>query len=125
VINQIVADLEANSDEDLLKRPNLKASPMRSWIGLYALLQILRADGGTEFTREGVKALIDASGPIDMLGITPDWTPATDHAGAFTRAGSGYYSFWKLDPAAETFVLASEADWDTVICGSPIGGPCA
>ena len=69
VINQIVADLEANSDEELLQRPNLKASPMRSWIGLYALLQILRADGGTEFTREGVKALIDASGPIDMLGL--------------------------------------------------------
>jgi ABC-type branched-subunit amino acid transport system substrate-binding protein len=125
VINQIVADLEANSDEELLQRPNLKASPMRSWIGLYALLQILRADGGTEFTREGVKALIDASGPIDMLGITPDWTPATDHEGAFTRAGSGYYSFWKIDAANETFVLASEADWDTVICGSPIGGPCA
>jgi ABC-type branched-subunit amino acid transport system substrate-binding protein len=125
VINQMVADLEANSDEDLLQRPNLKASPMRSWIGLYALLQILRADGGTEFTREGVKALIDGSGPIDMLGITPDWTPATDHEGAFTRTGTGYYSFWKIDPATESFVLASEADWDTVICGSPIGGPSA
>ena len=41
VINQLVADLEAHSDEEILQRPNLKASPMRSWIGLYALLQIL------------------------------------------------------------------------------------
>ena len=125
VINQLVADLEAHSDEEILQRPNLKASPMRSWIGLYALLQILREADTTDFSRENVKALIDASGPIDMLGLSPEWTPATDHPGAFTRAGSGYYSFWTIDAAGETFELVSEADWDATICGSPIGGPCA
>lgn len=125
VIDQLVADLEAHSDDEILQRPNLKASPMRSWIGLYALLQILREADATDFSRENLKTLINASGPIDMLGLSPDWTPATDHAGAFTRAGSGHYSFWSIDSAGETFELVSEADWDTTICGSPVGGPCS
>jgi ABC-type branched-subunit amino acid transport system substrate-binding protein len=124
IIDQLVADLEASGVE-ALQRPNLKSSPMRSWVGLYALLKIVRESGTEDFSRENLKALIEASGPIDMAGLMGDWTPKTDHPGAFVRAGQGGYQFWAFDLASESFVFKSEADWDTTICGSPIGGPCA
>ena len=71
-----------------------------------------------------------------MLGLTQhDWTPKTDHAGAFLRTGNGDYSFWKYDPKASyngkpgNFVKVSDANWDKTICGATfngnaIGGPC-
>ena len=41
VYKALRADLAA-SGEDALQPENLKASPMRSWIGLYALLKMIR-----------------------------------------------------------------------------------
>ena len=52
VYEALRADLAASGEESL-QPENLKASPMRSWIGLYALLKMIRDAGMTEFTREG------------------------------------------------------------------------
>ncbi len=73
---------------------------MHSWIGLYALLKILRTAGTEDFSRANLKALINASGPIDMLGLTTDWTPNTNNPGTFPRTGNGHYAFWAWDPKA-------------------------
>jgi ABC-type branched-subunit amino acid transport system substrate-binding protein len=124
IVDQLVADLEASGIE-ALQRPNMKSSPMRSWVGLYALLQILRADGTEDFSRENVKALIEASGPIPMGDLMPDWTPKLDHAGLWVRTGAGPYAFWAYDAAAKAMAKTSDAIWDELICGSPIGAPCA
>jgi ABC-type branched-subunit amino acid transport system substrate-binding protein len=129
VVDVLAEDLAASGVE-ALQRLNLKSSPMRSWVGLYALLYMLREAGTEEFTRDGIREVIEASGPIPMLGLTDDWTPVTDHEGVWKRAGNGYYGFYKWDPTASfgelegNFVLASESNWDEVICGSPVGGPC-
>ena len=50
VYEALRSDLAASGD-DALQPENLKANPMRSWIGLYALLRVLRDANTTEFTR--------------------------------------------------------------------------
>ena len=131
VVDVLTADLAASGIE-ALQRENLKASPMRSWVGLYALLYILREAGTEDFSRENIKALIDAAEDIPMLGLmNSDWTPSLDHEGLFTRTGAGAYSFFGWDPTVEfngnpgNFVLLSEANFDETICGSMFGGPCS
>ena len=123
VIDLLVADLEASGVETL-QRPNMKSSPMRSWVGLYALLKIIRDSGTDDFSRESITALIEGSGPIPMAGLMKDWTPKLDHPGIWLRA-TGDYTFWAWDVAAEAFTKVSESNWDVVICGTPFGGDCA
>ncbi len=127
-VQALVADL-AVSGEEVLQPRALKTSPMHSWIGLYALLTILREAGTEDFSRANLTGLIEASGPIDMLGLTADWTPDTDNPGTFPRTGNGYYSFWSWDPDAEfdgtsgDFVQTSEIDFNDLLCGSTLGAP--
>jgi ABC-type branched-subunit amino acid transport system substrate-binding protein len=131
VYEALRADLAA-SGEDSLQPENLKASPMRSWLGLYALLYMLREEGTTDFTREGITAMLQASGPVPMLDVFggEDWTPNAGHPGAFARAGTNHWQVWAWDPDAEApgglegnFVPGAEINFDEVLCGSPFGGP--
>lgn len=127
-VRVLVADLAA-SGEDELQPEALKQSAMKSWVGLYALLDILRTAETEDFSRANVTALIEASGPIDMLGLTTDWTPRTDNPGAFPRTGNGYYSFWRWDDAASwgdasgNLAQTGEANLIDILCGSPLGAP--
>jgi ABC-type branched-subunit amino acid transport system substrate-binding protein len=122
------ADLAA-SGEETLQPENLKATPMRSWMGLYALLSLIRTSGTEDFSRANLTSLIKGSGPIDMLDLTTDWTPDTINPGAFPRTGNGFYAFYEWDPSAEfegtegNFVETSELDFNALVCGSPIGAP--
>jgi ABC-type branched-subunit amino acid transport system substrate-binding protein len=131
VYEALRADLAASGEESL-QPENLKASPMRSWIGLYALLYMIRDAGMTEFTRDGITAMLQASGPVPMLDMFggEDWTPDLSHPGAFSRAGTNHWQVWSWDPEAEApgglegnFVGGSVINFDEVLCGSPFGGP--
>src|SRR3546814_9950324 len=62
VYDALRADLAASGEEGL-QVENLKASPMRSWIGLYALLHMLREAGGNDFTREGITDMLHTTAP--------------------------------------------------------------
>ena len=99
VYEALRADLAA-SGEELLQPANLRSSPMRSWIGLYALLYMIRDARMTEFTREGISAMLDEATDVPMLGMFGDenWTPDTDHPGIFQRAGIDRWSSFELDP---------------------------
>ena len=123
----------AASGEDSLQPANLKASPMRSWIGLYGLLYMIREAGTTEFTRQGMTQMLRDSGPVPMLDIFggEDWVPNMSHPGIYSRAGTNHWSTYKWDPDAEApvglegnFVEASTFSFDEVLCDSPFGGPC-
>lgn len=125
------ADLAA-SGEDGLQVENLKASPMRSWIGLYALLHMIREAGMTEFTRDGMTAMLQGATDVPMLGIFggEDWTPNTNHAGIFQRAGTNHWATYRWDPEAEApgglegnWVETATFSFDEVLCGSPFGPP--
>jgi ABC-type branched-subunit amino acid transport system substrate-binding protein len=130
VYEALRADLAASGDE-ALQPENLKASPMRSWIGLYALLWMIRDAGMTEFTREGIKEMVEAATDVPMLDMFggEDWTPDRDHPGLFQRAGTDRWQVWRWDPEATgpgvegNFVAGAEISFDAVLCGSAFGGP--
>jgi ABC-type branched-subunit amino acid transport system substrate-binding protein len=120
-------DLAASGVPEL-QPEELKASAMRSWIGLYALLRMLRDDGMTEFSREAIKTVLDTAEDVPMLGIFDgeDWTPDVDHPGAFQRAGVNHWATFRWDPEAGEngdFVQASTMSFDEVLCGTPFGAP--
>lgn len=131
-VYEALRDDLAASGEDALQPANLKSSPMRSWIGLYALLYMLRQEGTTDFTREGIRAMLESATDVPMLGIFGDanWTPDVDHPGLFKRAGIDQWTVFSWDPEAEApdglvgnFVAESTISFDAVLCGSPLGGP--
>jgi ABC-type branched-subunit amino acid transport system substrate-binding protein len=131
VYQALRADFTA-SGKDALQPANVEASPMRSWIGLYALLWMIRDSGTTTFTRDGITAMLDSAKDVPMLDMYggENWTPALDHPGAFKRAGMNTWVTWKWDAEATApgglsgnFVQVSTINFDKVLCGSPIGGP--
>jgi ABC-type branched-subunit amino acid transport system substrate-binding protein len=126
------ADLAASGD-DGLQPEKLKASPMRSWIGLYALLEMIRAAKMTTFTREGITAMLNAAKDVPMLDIFggENWTPNTNHPGLYKRAGTNHWSVYEWDPNAKSpvgkgnFVEKTKISFDAVLCGSIFGAPKA
>lgn len=131
VYKALRADL-ASTGEKALQPTNLKASPMRSWIGLYALLKMMRDAELTSFTREGVTQMLRQAKDVPMLGMYGDenWTPNLDHPGLFKRAGMNHWAVYKWDPKATAggfdgnFVEQKGLSWDKAMCGSIFGGPC-
>jgi ABC-type branched-subunit amino acid transport system substrate-binding protein len=124
----------AATGEDQLQPANLKASPMRSWIGLYALLYMIRDAGMTDFTRQGITQMLNQAEDVPMLDIFggEDWTPNLNHPGIWSRAGTNHWATYRWDPEATAedsdlegnFVEASEISFDETLCDSPFGGPC-
>ena len=134
VYEALRADMAA-SGEEALQIENLKGSPMRSWIGLYALLHMIRESAMTDFTREGISTMLQESGPVPMLDVFggEDWTPDQGHPGIFERAGTNHWATYQWDPEAEApgglegnWVEIATISFDEVLCGSPFGspGPC-
>ena len=131
VYEALRADLAA-SGEASLQIEQLKASPMGSWIGLYALLYMIREAEMTEFTREGIRTMLETATDVPMLGIFGDetWTPDEDHPGLWQRVGTNRWAVHRWDPEAEApgglegnFVEVSSFSFDEVLCGSPFGAP--
>jgi ABC-type branched-subunit amino acid transport system substrate-binding protein len=130
VYEPLRADLAA-SGEEALQPENLKASPMRSWIGLYALLKMMRDANMTTFTRDGITQMLNDAKDVPMLDIFggEDWTPSANHPGLYKRAGTNHWATYKWDPDAEgpgvegNFVEASQMSFDEVLCGTIFGAP--
>jgi ABC-type branched-subunit amino acid transport system substrate-binding protein len=130
VYDALREDLAA-SGEEALQIENLKASPMRSWIGLYALIRMMRDAGMNEFTREGITAMLQQATDVPMLDMFggENWTPNLNHPGIYQRAGTNHWQVWGWDPDAESpagdgnFVEGAEISFDEVMCGSPFGAP--
>lgn len=128
------ADLAASGHDDL-QPANMRTSPMRSWIGLYATLWMIRDSGLSEFSGEAVTDMLRSASDVPMLGIFGDeaWTPDTDHPGLFKRHGMEHYGVYRFDPDAPApegiegnFVQIAEVSFADVVCGSPFGAdePC-
>jgi hypothetical protein len=106
---------------------------MRSWIGLYALLHMLREAEMTDFTREAVTAMLREATDVPMLDMFggENWTPDLDHEGLFERAGTNHWGIYRWDPEADApdglegnFVEVSTINWDEALCDSPFAAPC-
>jgi ABC-type branched-subunit amino acid transport system substrate-binding protein len=131
VYKALRADLAA-SGEEALQPDNLKASPMRSWIGLYALLKMMRDSGMKQFTREGITTMLKQAKDVPMLNIFggENWTPDLNHPGLYKRAGMNHWATYQWDSKAPApdglkgnFVEKSKISFDEVLCGSIFGAP--
>jgi ABC-type branched-subunit amino acid transport system substrate-binding protein len=130
VYKALRADLAASGDASL-QPENLKASPMRSWIGLYALLKMIRDAKMTDFTRAGITTMLQQAKDVPMLGLfgTENWTPNLDRPGLIKRAGVNHWAAYTWDPNANSngfkgnFVEKSTFSFDKVTCGSIFGAP--
>jgi ABC-type branched-subunit amino acid transport system substrate-binding protein len=131
VYKALRADLAASGDQSL-QPENLKTSPMRSWIGLYALLKMIRDAKLTTFTRDSMTNLLQQAKDVPMLGMfgTENWTPNQNHAGLWKRVGTNHWSTYRWDANAKTpdgakgnFVESGTMSFDQVLCGSPVGAP--
>jgi ABC-type branched-subunit amino acid transport system substrate-binding protein len=131
-VYEALRDDLASSGEEALQPANMRTSPMRSWIGLYALPWMIRESGQTTFTSEDISAMLQSTTDIPMLGIFDDasWTPDADHPGLFKRAGIDRYGVYRFDPDAPApdglegnFVEVGDLSFDEVLCGSPFGAP--
>src|SRR5262249_9359923 len=68
VYEALRSDLAASGEAGL--QPNkVKTSPMRSWIGLYALLRMIRDAKLTDFTRDNIVNLLHTAKDVPMLDI--------------------------------------------------------
>jgi hypothetical protein len=134
VYDVLRADLAAADDRDLAPE-NIDGFAVRSWIGLYALLHMIRDAGMTDFTRDGISTMLQGAREVPMLGIYGDesWTPNQNHPGLFQRAGTNHWAVYRWDRDAEApghlkgnFVKVSQFSFDDVLCGSALGGaePC-
>jgi ABC-type branched-subunit amino acid transport system substrate-binding protein len=130
VYDALRADLAASGDE-ALQPENLKASPMRSWIGLYALLKMMRDAKMTTFTGEGISKMLNAAKDVPMLGIFggENWTPSLNHPGIYKRAGTNHWAVYDWVPDATSpagkgnFVEKAKISFDEVLCGTIFGAP--
>jgi ABC-type branched-subunit amino acid transport system substrate-binding protein len=131
VYDALRADLAAADDPDLAPE-NVEGFALRSWIGLYALLRMIRDADMTEFSGDAITSMLRTAVDVPMLGIfgDEDWTPNESHPGAFQRAGTNHWSVYRWDADADApdglegnFVQTNEFRFDDVLCGSPIGAP--
>jgi hypothetical protein len=122
----------ASTGEEALQPENLKASPMRSWIGLYALLKMMRDAHMTTFSREGISKMLNDAKDVPMLDIFggEDWTPSLNHPGLYKRAGTNHWAVYRWDANAKApdglkgnFVQKSKVSFDETLCGTIFGAP--
>ena len=130
VYDALRADLAA-SGEETLQPENLKASPMRSWIGLYALLKMIRDAKMTEFTRDGIthharrgEGRADARHvrrrELDAEREPPRPLQACRHQPLGDLPVGSRRRGARFDG---NFVESSTISFDEVLCGSPFGAP--
>jgi len=131
VYEALRADLVAAGDPEIAPE-HVEGFALRGWIGLYALLRMIRDAGLTEFSGEAITTMLRSARDVPMLGIfgEEDWTPDANHPGLFQRAGTNHWATYRWDPDAPApdglegnFVRSSEFSFDEALCGSPLGGP--
>ena len=133
VYKALRADLAA-SGEEALQPENLKASPMRSWIGLYALLKMIRDAKMTDVhPRRASPRCCNEAKDVPMLDMFggENWTPNAQPSRASSSGpASNHWAIYTWDPEAEgpdglegNFVEKAKISFDKVLCGSIFGAP--
>ena len=105
---------------------------MRSWIGLYALLKMIRDAKMTTFTREGITTMLNEAKDVPMLDIFggENWTPRTTTPASTSGPGpttgpptSGIPTPRRRTGSRATSSRPRRSSFDEVLCGSIFGAP--
>lgn len=109
LLADLLIDLEASGEPEL-SRSQLKASPMRSWLAVYALVTIVEEFGDPDdVSREAITAAFDSATDVDFGGLIAPWTPTGGSGeGLFGNVSNPYFYVVKFDTDAGEFVVEDD-----------------
>lgn len=105
----VLIDLGA-SDEPALQPDELKSSPIRSWLAVYALVTVVEEFGDPDdVSREAIQTAFEAAKDVDMLDLVAPWTPRGGSGeGLFGPVSNPYYYVVTFDPEAKDYVIGDD-----------------
>jgi branched-chain amino acid transport system substrate-binding protein len=75
ILKDAIADLSASGKPEL-QREQLKSSPLRSWVSVYAFIKVIEQFGKPDdISRKAINDAFKTATNVDMFGLTPLWTP--------------------------------------------------
>jgi hypothetical protein len=76
---------------------------------VYTLVRAIEQFGNPDnISREGILTAANAAKAIDMLGLTPPWTPSLSIAGAaspFGRISNPWFFVWSYDAKTKNWIV--------------------
>jgi branched-chain amino acid transport system substrate-binding protein len=93
-LKQYFADMKA-SGKSTLSQAKLKAADFGPWISTLAFVNVTKTLDS--FTPETVVGALKSAKDVDLLGLTPPWTPSTPGFSVFTSSSNHYVYISKFD----------------------------
>ncbi len=93
-LKQYFADMKASGDSDL-SRAKLKAADFGPWIATLAFVNVTKALDS--FTPATVIGALKSAKDVDLLGLTPPWTPSTPGFSVFKSSSNHYVYISRFD----------------------------
>ncbi len=109
ILGDVVADLSASGKPEL-QLDQIKSSSFRSWLAVYALVQVVEQFGDPDdVSREAITAAFESASDIDMFGLIPAWTPRGGTGeGILGAVSNPWYYQVTFDTDAGDFVVGDE-----------------
>jgi ABC-type branched-subunit amino acid transport system substrate-binding protein len=109
ILADVIADLSATGEPEL-QRDQIKSSPVRSWISVNALVQVVENFGDPDdVSREAITAALEEAQDVEMYDLIPAWTPTGGTGeGLFGKVSNPWYYVVTFDAEAGEFVIADE-----------------
>ena len=90
ILKDAIADLGASGKPELQK-DQIKSSPLRSWVTVYAFVKVIEQFGKPDdVSRKAITDAFNKATNVDMFGLTPPWTPS----GRVLPSTHPFYSFF-------------------------------
>jgi branched-chain amino acid transport system substrate-binding protein len=93
-LKQYFADMKA-SKKSALSQAKLKTSDFGPWIATLAFVNVTK--GLDSFTPETVVGALKSAKDVDLLGLTPPWTPSTPGFSVFKSSSNHYVYISRFD----------------------------
>lgn len=102
-LRQYFADMKASGKKSL-STANLKSSYFNAWIAVLAFVKV--TEDLDEFTPATVVRALESARDVDLMGLTPDWTPSTPGFSVFASSSNHYVYISRFD--GKNIVTAKE-----------------
>jgi ABC-type branched-subunit amino acid transport system substrate-binding protein len=93
-LNRYFADMKA-SGKSSLSQAKLKTSDFGPWIATLAFVNVVK--GLDSFTPQTVTDALKSAKDVDLLGLTPPWTPSTPGFSVFKSSSNHYVYISRFD----------------------------
>jgi|GEM_PF-1554634 len=102
----VIKDLSASGDPQL-QADTLRSQPVRSWIAVYLLKEIVEKFGTPDvISRDAITAAIKKAKDVNVFGLIPPWTPSdTSKIPSFAAVSNPWYNSVHYDDTKKAFVV--------------------